>query len=122
MFRYLSPKIILQIALGGTFLYVGVSIFLNPVQWQAFIPSFIDTFMSQELALYLHGAGDIILGLWVFSGKWRFWSGWVSFLWLFSITAVSGSAFWFITFRDVGLALAALAYAYIEKEKTFHIG
>lgn len=109
--KYLTPSRILRFALGATFLYVGVYIFVKPDFWIGFVPGLVESFfIPREIALYLHGAGDIALGILFLSGKWRRLVGWAGFLWLAGITAFSGPTFLTVTFRDVGLALAALAY------------
>ena len=116
MNKHTISNIFLRTALAFVFLYAGIASFFSPADWVGFVPAWVESFgVSRELALQLHAAGDIGMGLWLISGLFRFWAGVFAFLWLLGIVAVSGAGLVLITFRDIGLALAALAYALQSK-------
>ena len=111
-----KPRLLLQLALSLVFFYAGINIFFEPSRWIGFIPTWVEKFgLSRELALYAHAALDITVGVWVLSSFRRLWAGLSAFALLSSIVVFSGFALLPITFRDVGLALSALAYAFWDK-------
>lgn len=110
-----NSQLLLRLGLAFVFLYAGVSIFLEPISWIGFVPSWIENFgLSRTVALYAHALGDIFVGFWLLSGRLRFWAGISSFLFLFLIIVLNGTPLLLITFRDIGLAFSALAYAFWE--------
>lgn len=115
MKKYLTSNILLRLALASVFLYAGASQFLNPFAWIGFIPTWLEYgFITRELILYSNASLEILLGIAFLMGRWQKTVGWFAFLHLLLITLVNGTVGFLITFRDVGLAFAALAYAYLE--------
>ncbi|RJQ13566.1 DoxX family membrane protein [Candidatus Parcubacteria bacterium] len=111
----MKTQLLLRLALAFVFLYAGVAILLNPQNWIGFIPDWAVPFGDKTSALKIHGLADIVLGLWILSG-WRLKiSSAMAFLMLLGILIASGLDE--ITFRDVGLALAALGLHFYQKEK-----
>ena len=68
------------------------------------------------LMLQIFSAGEVLLALWIISG-WRLYlAALISMLALLGIT-VTNLAVLDVTFRDVGLAAAALALAFLTMPK-----
>lgn len=110
-----NSNILLRFGLGFVFLYAGIAAFVQPEMWIGFVPSFIENIgISRELALYGHALGDITLGVLFLAGIWKKLVGLSAFALLLVITLINGPELFIVTFRDVGLALAALAYAFME--------
>lgn len=113
----LNSQSLLRLGLAFVFLYAGINIFLEPSSWIGFVPKWIENFgLSRELALYAHAVGDIVVALGMLSGRKHFWAGISAFAMLFSIVLFNGLPLLLITFRDIGLAFAALAYAFYKKD------
>jgi len=74
----------LRIGLAFVFIYAGIGAFVNPESWIGFIPSFLGEYDS--IVLSMHIVFNLLLGLWLLSGKWRFYSASVSAVALFVIT------------------------------------
>lgn len=97
----------LRLGLALTLLYAGFSIFIAPTNWVGFVPSWVHNIYPAESFIILHGVLDVLLGVGLLSGR---------LLWLFSAVSffnLAGILFFYgvddITFRDLGLSMAALA-------------
>ncbi len=97
----------LRLGLGLVFLYAGFSIIANPTAWIGYVPQFVENFYPRESALILHAIFDLLLGAGLLLGQFLPLVSIMAFLNLTSILIFSGIDD--ITFRDVGLAFAALA-------------
>jgi hypothetical protein len=106
------PVYALQAGLAFVFLYAAYSSFVRPLDWIGYFPHYIRGFIPDMLMLQVFSAGEILLALWLLSG-WK-----VYLAAIFSVIALLGITFTNlavldITFRDVGLAAAALALAFL---------
>lgn len=109
-----KTEYLLRAGLIFVFLYASISSFIHPDDWVGFIPGWMRQMVSPKLLLYTHALGEIILALWLLSGKKLFWASILSAISLASITLANlGSMD--LVFRDVGLTLAALALASLVK-------
>ena len=63
---------ILRTGLAVVFLYAGIAAFVSPNEWIGFIPSFIGNFITKAYLLTIFSAYEIILALWLLSGKKQF--------------------------------------------------
>ncbi|MBI1961233.1 MAG: hypothetical protein HYS45_00855 [Parcubacteria group bacterium] len=107
---------LVRLALAASFAYVGISSFTNPDLWTGFVPAFVQAIVPVATFLKIHGVAEVILALWLLSGKAQVWSGLVAALALFSIVFFNLSA-WDIVFRDLSLGLAALALVFGKSGK-----
>lgn len=102
-----NPFLILRFGLAFVFIYAGVKSLTDPTAWIGFVPLWAENFISREMFLTVHGAAEIIMAIGLISGIWLpIFSG-TAFLSLISIAVFYGVDE--VTFRDVGLAAAALA-------------
>jgi hypothetical protein len=106
----------LRIGLAFVFIYAAVSAFLNPQAWIGFVPAFITNTITRAYFLFLHEVTNMIIGIWLLSGKKTFYAAVVSAIALAGIILVNLGSF-LITFRDVGLFFAAVALAVMSKRK-----
>jgi len=104
----LSAKIILSWAIAFTFIYAAVDGFINPEGWIGYFPGFLRAIVPGNILLPVFGIFQCLLGVWLILGWKRTWSAGLAFLTLLGITVFNLGVFE-VTFRDVGLALAALA-------------
>lgn len=110
-----NPDFLLRIGIAFTFLYAGVSSLIEPSDWIWYVPDFTDKVIPKEISLFLFSIAEVILGVWLISGWKTKFAALISTLILGGITLLSLNAFQ-ITFRDVGLVLAALALFSISKK------
>lgn len=104
------PSLFLRIGLAAVFIYAALAVFLDPFSWIGFFPKWLRALAPDQLLLLGHSVSELILGLWLLSGWKTFYAALISALVLVAIV-VSSPGMLDITFRDVGLALAALALA-----------
>ncbi len=105
--RALSNKedLLLRIAVAFPMLWAGVRQIMNPTDWIGFVPSWIGSIINPDLFLIAHAFTNLIVGLGLLLGFWRI-------LFSAAATAMFVSILIFygiddVTFRDVGLAIAA---------------
>ena len=110
-----TSNLLLRIALAFSFLYVAYAFWTNPNDWVGYTPAFVRNIgLSQTMLLMLLSGFHLIIGLWILSG-WR--------LFLPSLVAAVflGLVVYFnqnqldVLFRDISLALAALALAFSSR-------
>lgn len=104
---------LLRAGLAISFLYAGISIFLNPTAWIGFIPAWIG---PKELLLYSHAVLEISLAIWLLSNKNIFYASIVSIIFMLSIIIVNLSAL-DIIFRDITILFSAIALAFLTYKK-----
>jgi|SRR3989344_2577563 len=107
-----TSNFLLRIALAFAFLYPAYGFWTNPNDWLGYIPLFVRTIgFSQDVLLMLIAGLHLVLALWILSG-WRI------FIPSLVAAAFLGSTVYFnwnqldVLFRDISLALAALALAH----------
>ncbi|MBI2050482.1 MAG: hypothetical protein HYT31_01605 [Parcubacteria group bacterium] len=106
---------LIRLALAFSFAYVGISSFTNPDLWAGFVPRFVQAIVPVALFLKIHGTTEVILALWLLSGKAQAVAGLIAALALFSIALFNLSA-WDIVFRDVSLGIASLALVFSNRK------
>lgn len=105
---------ILRIGLALVFLYAGISSLQHPLLWVGFLPTFLTRMVAATTLIKVIAIYELLLALWLISGKWLKYSALLSTLTLAGIVIVNPSQL-ITTFRDVGLACMALALYFIEK-------
>jgi uncharacterized membrane protein YphA (DoxX/SURF4 family) len=104
----------LRAAVGFAFLYPPIDAIRESSLWVGYLPPVINNLPGIYPVLFLHVFGiiEIALAVWVFSGwKVRF-PAFIMFLILMAIVLVNGAQFP-ILFRDISIAFAALALAFL---------
>lgn len=109
-----NAKLLLRLGLAFVFLYVGISAFREPSAWIGFVPEYISQFIPADRFLQIHSVADIILGLWLLSGRALFLGAALSALTLAGIVFFNFASL-DIIFRDIGLFFAALALAALSR-------
>ena len=98
----------LRLGLAFVFLYAGIAALLHPLEWEGYLPGFIGSVIDPELALKTMAVYETVLGIWLLIGRYRKYAAALVALTLSGITLLNLSLL-IITFRDVGLVLAAVA-------------
>lgn len=100
----------LRIGLSFVFTYAAIAGFLNPSAWVGFIPAFVERFIPEALFLTAFGIIELALAtLLLFMRNPRYPALAAAALLLGMVVFNLGALD--IVFRDIGLALAALALA-----------
>lgn len=111
--RMLTP-LLLRLGLATVFMYAAVSSFLDPNEWVGYLPSFMTDLVKAETLLHFFSVYELALAAWLLSGVYVRWAALLCAATLAGIV-VSNFALFAISFRDIGLILAALALA-VHKE------
>lgn len=113
---YFQPALLLRVAIAFVFLYAAIAAFIDPSSWIGFVPEWMRSLIPENLFLLTFNSYQIILALWLLSGKRIFWAAIIATLNLAAIVILNLGSF-DLVFRDVGLALAAGALAVMSKGK-----
>lgn len=107
-----STSILLRISLAFALLYPAVSAVFEPYSWVGYFPAFLqDLPVNDMLMLHIFGALEVILALWILSGKKIFLPSTLSALMLAGIIFFNWSQL-AVLFRDVSIMLLAVALAF----------
>ena len=102
----------LRLGLAFVFAYAGVSSLRAPAEWVGYLPSFLYHMSYAITLLKLFAGFELVMALWLLSGKYLRYAAALTALTLMAITVINLSQF-VITFRDVGLALMAAALFFL---------
>lgn len=107
-------SLLLRIALAFSFAYPAISALFSEATWIGYIPQFVQTLpIETSIVLHAFGALEILIALWLLSG-WRV---------IYPALAAAGILFAIVVFnwnqmdvlfRDLSLALVAVALAYLS--------
>ncbi|HBV01441.1 MAG TPA: hypothetical protein DEF00_03565 [Candidatus Taylorbacteria bacterium] len=110
-----TSNILLRVALAFAFLYPAYGFWKNPLSWVGYIPSFVKDFgLSQDTLLIGLAVVHVIIALWILSGLRIAIPSVVAALFLGSVVYFNWNQI-DILFRDISLALAALALAFSNR-------
>ncbi len=102
-----DPLLVLRLGLAGVFIYAGIDILVYPELWIGFVPQWISSFLPAGDFLVGHAIIELILGFGFLVGFRLPIVSIIAFFDMLGILVFYGVDE--ITFRDFGLALAALS-------------
>lgn len=102
------PQLLLRTGLAFVFFYAAVASIAQPFVWSGFLPGFLSRAVDPVVAVRVIALCEILLALWLISGRMRKHAALVAALMLAGITLANINQF-IVTFRDIGLLCAALA-------------
>lgn len=102
---------ILRVGVAFAFLYPPFNAVTNPESWLGYFPGFIQSLPIDQMVL-LHGFGivEVLIALWILSGKWVAYPAFIATIMLVAIVVFNLSNFE-VVFRDLSIAAASLALA-----------
>jgi len=106
----------LRTGIGIVFLYAAIASTLNPTSWQGFIPYFITNILPASLFLKFFSLYQLILFLWLISGKKIAYVGVLSTITLIGIIIFNINQLE-IVFRDVAIIFATIALTILTWNK-----
>lgn len=108
--------LLLRIALAFVFFYPAYGFWKHPADWLGYVPVFVKNVgIPESTLLLLLAAFHLILAMWLLSG-WRIFApAIVATLFLFGIVYFNFNQL-NILFRDISIALAALALAFQSRQ------
>ncbi len=108
-----TASLIIRIGLAAVFAYAAIDAFREPNAWIAFIPAFTTKFIAAKTALDLISVFQLVLVIWLLSGKYIKYTAVVCAALLGGIMVFNFSTF-LVSFRDIGLVAAAIALIFLE--------
>ena len=108
---------LLRVALAFVFLYASASSFIAPQDWVGYFPAFMRDIIPASLLLIGFSAFELFLALWLLSGLYARYAALLAAAMLGGIVVVNPTLL-LITFRDIGLMVAALALFAEESKPT----
>lgn len=102
--------------LAFAFLYPPIDALFEPYSWLGYIPSFARGYVPDLALLHAFGALEVVLALWILSGRRIFWPSLLSGCILLFIVATNLSGFE-VVFRDLTIAALAFSLALRSKAK-----
>ncbi len=107
---------LLRIGVGFAFLYPPISAIFNPFAWIGYFPLFVtNIFPDAIVLLHIFGVIEVIVGLWILSGKNIFIPSAAAALMLAGIIIFNFSQM-DVLFRDVSILLMAVALMLSHKQ------
>jgi uncharacterized membrane protein YphA (DoxX/SURF4 family) len=101
-------SLLLRVGLASVFLFAAVSSLMHPVEWVGYLPTFLAKMHDAASLLKLFALIEIVLAVWLLSGKYLKYAAVLTSLMLVGIVLAQPSDF-VVTFRDIGLVFMALA-------------
>ena len=105
---------VLRAAVAFAFLYPPFNALTQPDAWVGYFPAFLQGFASESVLLHTFGLIEVVLALWILSGWKIFVPALTAAGMLVAIVAFNMPEFQ-VLFRDVSIAGAAVALAFIHK-------
>lgn len=111
-----TPVTILRWELAFVFFYAAIASLIDKTDWIGYLPSFVTAIISPGIVLSLFSLYEIILAGLLFAGKKLKTASLLAAITLSAITLFNLGQLE-ITFRDIGLAMSALALYELVREK-----
>ena len=107
----------LRLGIAAVFLYAAIASFLTPNNWIGFLPQWLKNTIPATILLFAFSVYEIILSLWLISGKKIFYASILSSLTLFLIIITNITEL-DILFRDIAILFSAISLIILsDKEK-----
>lgn len=103
-------NLVLRTGLAFAFLYPPINALSDPNAWIGYFPHFLRGIVPDMVLLHSFGLVEVVIALWILSGRNIFWPSAVASLMLLAIVAMDFSEFQ-VVFRDLSIASIAVALA-----------
>ncbi len=110
MQRDKMADLVLRAGLAFAFLYPPLSALVDPSAWIGYFPSFMRGILPDLVLLHVFGLAEVIIALWILSGRNIFWPCALAALMLCAIVLFDPAEFQ-VVFRDLSIASIAVALA-----------
>lgn len=108
------PELLLRLGVAFAFLYPPVNAIIDPYAWVGYFPSFVRDIGSEMLILHVFGLIEVIIGLWILSGRKIFLPSVAATVALLGIVVFNLGDFQ-VLFRDLSIAAMSLALALLHR-------
>lgn len=105
---------LLRIGLAFVFVYAGEQSLVHPAAWIGYLPTFVANHFNAKLVLQGLAVSQLLLAAWLLIGKYLKFAAGLSALMLLGVIVSNFGPGLYVTFRDVGLLLMAVALIFAE--------
>lgn len=109
-----SATLLLRLGVAFAFLFPPVNAFLDPYSWIGYFPSFLRDIVPDMVLLHTFGLLEVVIGLWILSGK-RIFIPSVAATALLVLIVLFNIGDFQVLFRDLSIAAMALALAVLNR-------
>jgi uncharacterized membrane protein YphA (DoxX/SURF4 family) len=106
----------IRFGLAFVYGYAAVEIYLHPANFMKYIPPTVQSMVPTDLFLLVFGIFEILLVLWLLSGKKTEYAGFISFLLMVGII-IPNTEYFNVLFRNVSIALSSIALTALDYGK-----
>ncbi len=112
-----AVDLLLRIGVAFAFLYPPISALFNPYAWVGYFPVFISSIEGIDALMLLHifGVFEVMLGLWILSGRRILLPSVAASISLFLIVAFNWTQM-DVLFRDLPILLMAVALVLLHRK------
>lgn len=112
---YSAGHFLLRAGIAFAFLYPPFAAIQDPVAWSGYFPAFVNALpVDSVVLLHVFGLLEVVIALWLLWGRHLRIPAILAIVLLIAIVAVNLNDFG-VLFRDVSLALAALALVWLPE-------
>jgi hypothetical protein len=105
---------LLRMGIGLVFFYAAVAAFITPDNWVGFFPQWLHDIIPGTVLLPIFSTYEILLALWLISGKHTYWAALLAAATLLAIV-LPNILVLDVIFRDIAILFSALALAALSK-------
>ncbi len=110
MLRDRTANLLARVGVAFAFLYPPIDALFDPYSWLGYFPKFMHGILPDMVLLHSFGVVEMLIALWIISGKKIFLPSVVATLMLVAIVLFNPQDFQ-IVFRDVSIAAMSAALA-----------
>ncbi len=105
-----AANFLLRAGVSFAFIYPPIDALFDPYSWIGYFPKFMHGIAPDAVLLHTFGIVEVVIALWILSGKNIFWPSVSATLILLAIILFNPQNFQII-FRDVAIAAASFSLA-----------
>lgn len=109
-----AVNLLLRTGVAFAFLFPALNAFFDPYSWIGYFPTFLTGTFPDTILLHLFGLVEIVIGLWILSGRKIFIPSLVATGMLALIVLLNLSDFQ-VLFRDVSIMVMAFALTLLNR-------
>jgi uncharacterized membrane protein YphA (DoxX/SURF4 family) len=109
-----AVSLLLRTGVAFAFLFPALNAFFDPYSWIGYFPSFFEGILSDTVLLHLFGILEIIIGLWILSGRRIFIPSLLATL-LLGVIVLFNLGDFQVLFRDLSIMTMALALTLLNR-------
>lgn len=113
MNKKVFANFLLRLAIASVFAYAAIASFIAPLNWIGYFPVFLRDIVPQQILLNGFSLYELVLSLWLLSGKKTFYAAVIATITLVGII-IANIGLTDILFRDFAIILAAASLAVSE--------